>query len=400
MRAPRFALTAVAIALALALLACNLTFTGGSMAVVSDTPSAPGTGTSAPDQHAATVTEIVNDVTARPAVDLSFVPAVEGYVMHVGGELRTGSSSKARLGLTDGTIVRVGSETAFTLTDVRPTGNNLLTQLQLQAGMLWVSLVGGEVDVQTPVGVAAARGSFARFAYDAATRTLTIQCLEGICRASNDKGAIDLGTLQGTILTDQGPGPLIQLSDQDVQDFIAQNPDVGAALAATLTALPTTTGTPTATATPTATSTPTATATRPRPTRAPPTNTPVPTLTATPSDATGPVFERISLSSQVFYRGVCKPNFITVTAHITDPNSVVNILLWYRVGSSGPYTSVGMDYLGDWDYQKTVNSADVAGNEIGTWEFYITAQDGLGNPSQSPVDTSVTLATRFVTGPC
>ena len=68
--------------------------------------------------------------------------------------------------------------------------------------------------------------------------------------------------------------------------------------------------------------------------------------------------------------------------------------LWYRVGSSGSFTSVSMDAIGSDTYRKTVNGSEVPGTSIGTWQFYITARDGasgLGNVSQSPTNTSVTL---------
>ena len=118
-----------------------------------------------------------------------------------------------------------------------------------------------------------------------------------------------------------------------------------------------------------------------------------------PSDTTGPTIDRIGTSNNFFYRSGCSPLSIQVTAHVTDPSGVVNVNLWYRVGSSGSFTSVSMDAIGSDTYRKTVNGSEVPGTSIGTWQFYITARDGasgLGNVSQSPTNTSVTLYSTCV----
>jgi hypothetical protein len=111
----------------------------------------------------------------------------------------------------------------------------------------------------------------------------------------------------------------------------------------------------------------------------------------TPTDNTGPRFDRITTSGKVFAKSDCTPTSITVTAHITDPSGVVNVVLWYRVGANQPFTPVDVDDLGNDTYAQTVKGMDVPG-KYGVWEFYLTAEDGLGNKGQSPVDdTSVQL---------
>jgi len=110
----------------------------------------------------------------------------------------------------------------------------------------------------------------------------------------------------------------------------------------------------------------------------------------TPGDNAGPIFNRITTSSKVLAKSDCIPTAITVTANITDTAGVLRVALWYRVGADQPYTPVIMDLLGD-DYGATVRALDAPGGEYGAWEFYITAEDGAGNLSQSPLDTSVQL---------
>jgi hypothetical protein len=115
--------------------------------------------------------------------------------------------------------------------------------------------------------------------------------------------------------------------------------------------------------------------------------TPLPT----PTDNTGPVIERITTSSKGFAISDCIPTSITVTAEISDPSGVVDVMLWYRVGVNQPFNHVEVGYLGDDTYARTVKGTDMLGSEYGVWEFYLTAEDGVGNKSQSPVDTSVQL---------
>jgi hypothetical protein len=79
-----------------------------------------------------------------------------------------------------------------------------------------------------------------------------------------------------------------------------------------------------------------------------------------------------------------------VTSDITDPSGVTRAVLWYRVGTDQPYTALDMTPSGS-QYSVTVEALDVPGKGYGLLEFYITAEDGAGNMSQSPLDTSVEL---------
>jgi hypothetical protein len=190
------------------------------------------------------VGEIVQDVQARNPTDTGFNAAQEGLKLNVGGQIKTGAVSQARLDLSDGTIVRIAADSSFLLQELSPAGANWVTRVQLELGKVWVSLSGGTLEVETPVGVASVRGSFAGFAFDPVTGTLFIQCLEGSCSATNANGQIDLGNFQGSSLTQAGPGKVIILTGQDLQDFMRNNPEVGNAIVATLTAAPPATGTP------------------------------------------------------------------------------------------------------------------------------------------------------------
>ncbi len=117
---------------------------------------------------------------------------------------------------------------------------------------------------------------------------------------------------------------------------------------------------------------------------------PTATFTPAPSDRSGPTINRLVPSTNIFYKtSGCGPTSVNVTANISDPSGVNNVRLWHRIGSSGAFTSVAMGSLGGNDYRATVNGADVPG--YGPWQFYVTAQDGVGNSAQSATNTSVSL---------
>ena len=108
-------------------------------------------------------------------------------------------------------------------------------------------------------------------------------------------------------------------------------------------------------------------------------------------DTTGPTITQVTASSKGFVKSDCTPTAITVTATISDPADVADVLLWYRVGDSQPLTSVAATSADDSHYSVSVKGTEVPGSDYGVWEFYLTADDGLGNQSQSPTDTTVQL---------
>ncbi len=294
-----FKLVSFFVVLALLLAAC-----GGQ-------PTAAPTATGAPHEEArsATLSEVVNVVEARPAEAESFAQANDGFVLEVGSQVRTGQASSVRLDFSEGTIVRVSQDSSFSVQKLDVSVNNPLTRLALETGKLWVSLTGGALEVETPVGVASVRGSFAVFEYDPGDPddptddVLVIDCIEGTCSAQNQNFDETAGNLEQIVLSNGGEElTRIVLTGEAVQEFINNNPEVGAAIIATLTAAaPTSTTPPTNTATSiptdtalpvptdTATAAPIASATPlPPPTRTPaatstPESSPTPEATALPS---------------------------------------------------------------------------------------------------------------------
>jgi hypothetical protein len=287
---------ALTVAAGLVLAACGKPPTPG-------TPSAAAPGTPTPDtSHSAVVSEVVNVVEAKTSDVGDFAQVSDGEAVGAGGQVRTGEASQARLDFSDGSIIRLAASSTFSVSSVEAGGGGLIARVQLELGKIWVSLSGGSLEVETPVGVASVRGSFAIISYDAGDPddpgddVLILDCLEGDCGFKNDSVDEQLGDLQGLVITGGNQVEHIVLTGEDVEDFLDNNPEgqkikatlTAAAPAATETEVSTDTPTPTETATATSlptststsTSTPTGTPTRVRPRN---TNTPTSTITLTPT---------------------------------------------------------------------------------------------------------------------
>jgi len=258
------------VAAALSLSACDRGLTAtSSVAVPTATPG-----------RAARIGEIVKIVQARASAAEEFAQAVLGRVLAVGGQVRTLDESKARVDFSEGTIVRLAENTLLTVAELPASAGEPRARFQFDSGKVWVALFGGLIELETPVGTAAIRGSFSVVEFrpgllsDPNDDVLIVDCVEGACRAQSAQVDEQLGNLERVVLRVGRPPERSLLTSDDVLDFIRNNPEVGSALAATLAAAPVTpTLLPTATATFSSTPTPSPTATLPA----------TPTATAFPS---------------------------------------------------------------------------------------------------------------------
>jgi ferric-dicitrate binding protein FerR (iron transport regulator) len=296
--APRWALVTILMA-TVAANACR--FGPGGLANAPTHTASPAPATAAASAtlpgRTAVLTDLVGIVLSGPAGGAKDVPAVNGQVLSEGAQVQTGKASKAKINLNDGTILRLRPDTLITLDRLASDLNNPFNRLLLALGKVFVILKTGQLEVQTPLGVATVTGSFLSVEYQADTNTVVVTCLEGNCTLRNDQSGTALSTGQAASLTGgAGATPVLRWMTQDeIQAWLADNPEAQAVAPAALTALPTVTGTQTqtptttatATATPTALATHTPTATRkPRPTlrpTLPPTLTPIPPPTLTPT---------------------------------------------------------------------------------------------------------------------
>ena len=139
------------------------------------------------------ITEMENTVEARGSASDEYAPAKTGLIIHAGGAVRTGEDGRARLDLNpDGTIIRVVPNTIFSIPGLEEQENDPFTFLELFIGKLYIILTGGELQVKTPSGVAAVRGSMLGVSYDPKTGKMTATCLEGHCSLKSGTRLIDL----------------------------------------------------------------------------------------------------------------------------------------------------------------------------------------------------------------
>ena len=106
------------------------------------------------------------------------------------------------------------------------------------------------------------------------------------------------------------------------------------------------------------------------------------------SDKTGPSIGDIRTSGNVLVISDCSGTSVTISTKVTDPSGVGKVLLWFRTGPDQQFVSTAME-LKEGIYSVDLKGPDFLGRPYGTLEFYITAEDGLGNLSRSTMDQSV-----------
>ncbi len=218
-------LTHLILLASLLLAACG---TGQSVPPPASTGSGPASNPLSSSPRQATVNEISNEVSVRLGQSADFTAAQNGMKLSVGDSVKTGDNSRARVDLlSDGTIVRVGPNSLYTVTalDIDQDGKSA-TRIKLDFGQIWVLLKGGSLQVETPSGVASVRGSLLGVNYDPNAKKLQASCLEGHCSLENDQGEVELTDGQeSTIEEDQAPSDAEQMSEEEIQQWVNENPD-------------------------------------------------------------------------------------------------------------------------------------------------------------------------------
>jgi|GEM_PF-2993119 len=197
-------------------LACGTTPPATSIPSSSEPP--PATVSS----RGATFEVVENNVLARSLETDDFAAARVGQLLPVAGQARTGDESFARLDfLPGGTILRLGPNTEFTLTELSDESEDFFTRLWMEAGELWIILTGGEMEVETPLGTAAVRGSLMSISYSKDEQKLTATCLEGDCSLENPDGtaAFTAGQASDILGVDQAPASARDMTEQEYQDW-------------------------------------------------------------------------------------------------------------------------------------------------------------------------------------
>ncbi len=172
------------------------------------------------------VSELTGEVTLRQSEADQFEAAQDGDKVYLEGQVQTGPDGRARLDFSDGTLVRLGPDSLFTLKDVQADSqDNLLKQVFMQFGQLWIVLNGGELYVDTPSGVASVRGSYLMVETDPDTGNMYATCLEGDCTLELDGEVYEFSNGQTAWITGGTPPEGGQMSQEEVQAWLDNNPE-------------------------------------------------------------------------------------------------------------------------------------------------------------------------------
>lgn len=240
---------------------------------------------SAGEAITAAFTEMSGKVSVLKASEAEFKAASISTQLEANDQVLTGEDGRARMDLSDGTIIRLSPLSSFTLLQMESTDAGTLTRLKLTIGRLWIILQGGVAEVETPSGLASVRGSYLHVWVDPTIEETFVTCLEGVCSLGNEAGTVQLLAGQTASIKNAGEAPQAgKMTHEDVSEWLDMNPEatlVVVPLTATVAAgqdqpLPeakTNTPTPTFTAGPTST----------------PTITPTPTNTLAPVDCGPPL---------------------------------------------------------------------------------------------------------------
>jgi hypothetical protein len=197
----------------------------------SDTPAA---ATMSPAEtlepsRKAVITEVEKNVSLRLAADASPSPATAGTTILPGGIVETGSDGRARLDLLpDGTIVRLGPNSSFLLTEITEVNGAPQTTLELFFGKIYILLNGGTLNVKTPSGVAAVQGSVLGVEYDPETDRFKASCLEGHCSLEDENGnEVELTEGESSYI-EEGEPPVEpeEIDSEEIQEWLDEVPEM------------------------------------------------------------------------------------------------------------------------------------------------------------------------------
>ncbi|MDX9864021.1 MAG: FecR domain-containing protein [Anaerolineaceae bacterium] len=190
-------------------------------------PAAPTQSNPDPmDLTEARLTSISGEALARLPEQAAFGAVSEPVILPVKSQVKTLQDSHARLDLATGTIVRLGPNTLFTLEVQQNGADGLFTRLWMETGQVWVILKGGTLEIETPSGLAAVRGSYISASYNPNTRWMSVNCLEGFCSLQNSKGRVEMLAGQASDILDVNLPPRErQMDNTEVQSWLWNHPE-------------------------------------------------------------------------------------------------------------------------------------------------------------------------------
>ncbi len=248
---------------------------------------AVGSGGEQPTENQLTAAfgELSGQVSILKASEAEFKPASLTTQLEVNDQLLTGEDGRARMDISDGTIVRISPLSSLTLQQMESTDQGVHTRINLAIGRLWIILNSGTVEVETVSGLASVRGSYLHVQVDPTIGETYVTCLEGVCTLGNAAGTIHLLAGQTATIRNVGQAPQAgQMTSEDISEWLAMNPEATLVVVPLMATVEAGQGQPTPeaktnTPTPTNTLGPTST----------PTITPTPTNTLAPVDCGPPL---------------------------------------------------------------------------------------------------------------
>ncbi len=177
----------------------------------------------------AVLSEFENSVLVKVSASDEFVAATQGISILAGGGIETGDDGRARLDLLpEGTIVRVGPSSSFTLPEMTDENGEPKTTLELLFGKVFILLNGGSLDVKTASGVASVRGSVLSVTYNPVTNRVEAVCLEGHCALEDEEGnEVELEEGEKSYIEDnEEPVDPEEINSEEIQDWLDESPEL------------------------------------------------------------------------------------------------------------------------------------------------------------------------------
>lgn len=174
----------------------------------------------------ASIVEISGTVQVLKASEGVFKDAVVEQELEDQDQVLTHEDGRARIDLSTGTIIRLSPLSNFTFETMENTEEGVFTRLRLEVGRLWVILNGGQVEVDTPSGLASVRGSYLHVWVRPEDNETLVTCLEGECSLGNEYGTVSLVAGQTASITGINlPPSKGKMSQEDVDEWLENNPE-------------------------------------------------------------------------------------------------------------------------------------------------------------------------------
>ena len=179
----------------------------------------------------ASLSNIAGTVDVQNGAQNPFNPVNDGFTLKTLETLQTKIQSRVLLDMSTGSLIQLGPTTIFSLASQQTaTSGGLLSTIELKIGSLWSILQGGSMQVNTPGGLAAVRGSYMSVEVvtgSNSTNTVTVTCLEGNCSFTDSAGVVALTTGQKIVSNNPNVLPAVQtMNKADVQSWLTNNPEL------------------------------------------------------------------------------------------------------------------------------------------------------------------------------